>query len=272
MSPFLVKKIIARQFYNRLYARAAFFSTKKKTHKEGKMSRSAPPAASPDLPPNTTYFKGKVVVIGEYSVGKTSLSSKFITHLCPSRPEPTVGAAFQLRTVLIPGTTNAVKLEIWDTAGSERYKSLMPMYYRDASVAIVCYDISSARTFDRVGSWIDDFRKCAEQSDTTPLVILAGTKLDLVRETPARREVPTDVAHQLAQQDDLLHFETSAQTNENVTEVFLAAAKYIVKEATKAAVTQSHPSGDFSGTRKKQGKIDLREAEGGHGSRQKSCC
>lgn len=186
-----------------------------------------------DLPPGTNLCKGKVVVIGEYSVGKTSLSNRFVLQHCPSRTEPTIGAAFQLRTIMMPNSNNAVKLEIWDTAGSERYRSLMPMYYRDASAALVCYDICNAKTFDRVSAWIDDFRKSAEQNDTSknPLVVLVGTKSDLA--AAGKREIELEVAQLFAKEENLVHFETSAKLNENVTEAFLAVASHIVKE-TKA--------------------------------------
>jgi len=224
--------------------------------------------SSSELPPGTQLLKGKVVVIGEYSVGKTSLSNRFVLQHCPQKTEPTIGAAFQLRTILIPGTSQAVRLEIWDTAGSERYRSLMPMYYRDASAAIVCYDTCNARSFDRVTSWIDDFRKSAEQSDTNPhpLIILAGTKSDLAAQ--GKREIQTAIAQEFAKQEGLVHLETSAKLNENVTEVFLAAAQHIVKEVKESQALEKdrlqhqgqHASGGARGANgRPSAKVDLRE-------------
>lgn len=223
-------------------------------------------SGSIELPPGVPVTKGKVVVIGEFSVGKTMLTNRFVLQHVPQKAEPTIGAAFQLRTVLMPGGTQAVKFEIWDTAGSERYRSLMPMYYRDASAAIVCYDICNARSFDRVTSWIDDFRKSAEQSDTNPnpLVVLVGTKSDLAA-LPGKREISLDVAQQFAKQEGLTHFETSAKQNENITEVFMSVAHHIVKEAKsqeaaeKERMAQQGVSSSSRSSGRGQQKVDLRE-------------
>lgn len=224
-----------------------------------------------ELPPGTQLLKGKVVVIGEYSVGKTSLSNRFVLQHCPQKTEPTIGAAFQLRTILLPGTNQAVRLEIWDTAGSERYRSLMPMYYRDASAAVVCYDTCNGRSFERITSWIDDFRKSAEQSDTNPnpLVLLVGTKSDLAAQ--GKREIQTAIAQEFARQEGLVHMETSAKLNENVTEVFLAAAQHIVKEAKEAQALekeriqhQGHHANAarVGGSGRPSPKVDLRDEPG----------
>jgi Ras-related protein Rab-5C len=217
-----------------------------------------------DLPPGVQLYKGKIVVVGEYSVGKTSLSNRFVLQHAPPKTEPTIGAAFQLRTLLLPNSNNAVKLEIWDTAGSERYRSLMPMYYRDASVALVCYDICSAKTFDRVSTWIDDFRKTADGSDAKlqPIVILVGTKSDLA--ATGKREVELDMATSFAQAENVQLFETSARVNENVTEVFLAAANHIVKEAKTheeraAALAQQQGVNGNGRPGSKGQKVDLRD-------------
>ena len=219
-------------------------------------------SAGADLPPGVQLFKGKVVVIGEYSVGKTSLSNRFVLQHAPPKTEPTIGAAFQLRTILVPNTNSAVKLEIWDTAGSERYRSLMPMYYRDASAALVCYDICNAKSFDRVSTWIDDFRKCAEQSDnnTQPLIVLVGTKSDLA--ATGKREISVEVAQQFSREEDLVHFETSAKLNENVTDVFLAAAGHIMKEAKAQEERLAHAQQGLNGNGrggKGGGKVDLKD-------------
>lgn len=216
-----------------------------------------------DLPPGVQLFKGKIVVIGEYSVGKTSLSNRFVLQSAPPKTEPTIGAAFQLRTLMLPNSNHAVKLEIWDTAGSERFRSLMPMYYRDSTVALVCYDICNAKSFDRVSTWIDDFRKSAEASWDgllVPMIILVGTKSDLA--ATGKREITLEVAQQFAKEEGLVHFETSARLNEGVTDVFLAAANHIVKEARaqeERAAAQSQQNGVNGNGRKGSNKLDLRD-------------
>jgi Ras-related protein Rab-5C len=209
-------------------------------------------AASTDLTPAT--FKGKVVIIGEYSVGKTSLCQRFVNRVV-GKTEPTIGAAFQVKTVPLPNSTQTVKLEIWDTAGSERYRSLMPMYYRDSSVAVICYDITNSKSFERVPVWVEDFRKHADSSSLAgggvsptsggggsakgtagetagvvgqQLMLLVGTKADLANNLQeTKRQVDAQAAASFARQEGMVFFETSAKTDMNVVDVFMQAALHI---------------------------------------------
>lgn len=89
----------------------------------------------------------KLVLLGESSVGKSSLVLRFVKGQFHEFQESTIGAAFLTQTVQIDDTT--VKFEIWDTAGQERYHSLAPMYYRGAQAAIVVYDITNKETFHK---------------------------------------------------------------------------------------------------------------------------
>ncbi len=198
-------------------------------------------------------YKGKVVIIGEYSVGKTSLCQRFINRVV-GKTEPTIGAAFQVKTVPLPNSTQTVKLEIWDTAGSERYRSLMPMYYRDASAAMICYDITNAKSFERVQVWVDDFRRHAmlqvadlpsgvggPGTEDGPVLLLVGTKADLangLQET--KRQVDSEIASKFAARESMSFFETSAKTDQNVVEAFMLAAVHISK-TNKAAQAGAGP-------------------------------
>lgn len=155
--------------------------------------------------------------------------------------ESTIGAAFLTQTISLDETTT-VKFEIWDTAGQERYKSLAPMYYRNANCAVVVYDITQSvrPTSDSIPPWT-----CTDISVCTVLtrqgkVLGKGTsttsqrehhycarrnKLDLVTEQPDKRAIPTADAEAYAREAGLLFFETSAKTAENVRELFTAIAK-----------------------------------------------
>jgi Ras-related protein Rab-5C len=220
-------------------------------------------ASSPELPAGTTLHKGKLVVVGEFSVGKTSLSNRFVQELCPPRTEPTIGAAFQVRVIHIPNTNIAVKLEIWDTAGSERYRSLMPMYYRDACAAVVCYDITNAKSFERVPSWVDDFRKHSGgpqgSGPLAPQLVLVGTKLDLAQNHPGAREIEYEDAKHFAQEERMLIFETSAKTGENVFEVFNAVALHVLQNAKRRAECGLGDENEVNGSRSQDGRVDLTE-------------
>ncbi|KAI8052231.1 GTP-binding protein ypt5 [Syncephalis plumigaleata] len=167
-------------------------------------------------------FQFKLVLLGESAVGKSSLVLRFVKDQFDDYRESTIGAAFLTQSLqLESGVT--IKYEIWDTAGQERYKSLAPMYYRNANCAVVVYDITQMASnfkssLEKAKSWIEELHK---QADPNIVIALAGNKSDL----SARRAVPVDVAKAFANEHGLLFLETSAKTAENVYELFAEIAK-----------------------------------------------
>ncbi|KAI5961182.1 YPT53 [Candida pseudojiufengensis] len=127
----------------------------------------------------------KVVVLGESSVGKTSLVHRFTSNKFNTHTSNTIGAAFITKE--FSSTNNPEKkinLEIWDTAGQERYRSLTPMYYRNAKVALVCFDLSNFdHTFVTAKYWIDQLNLNNSSSIDDDIEIrLVGTKSDLIED------------------------------------------------------------------------------------------
>jgi small GTP-binding protein len=165
----------------------------------------------------------KLVLLGESSVGKSSLVLRFVKGQFHEFQESTIGAAFLTQTVQIDDTT--VKFEIWDTAGQERYHSLAPMYYRGAQAAIVVYDISNKETFHKAQTWIKELQR---QANPNIVIALAGNKLDLAN----KRAVSYDEAKAYADESSLLFMETSAKTAANVMEIFTSIAKKLPKSDT----------------------------------------
>ncbi|SGZ55596.1 CIC11C00000004472 [Sungouiella intermedia] len=96
----------------------------------------------------------KIVLLGDSSVGKTSLVHRFTTDSFDPHLANTIGAAFISKEHT--ASNRSIKFEIWDTAGQERYKSLTPMYYRNSKVALVCFDMSLPdESFERARYWIE---------------------------------------------------------------------------------------------------------------------
>ena len=162
--------------------------------------------------PSTKTCQFKLVLLGESSVGKSSLVLRFVKGQFHEFQESTIGAAFLTQTVQIDDTT--VKFEIWDTAGQERYHSLAPMYYRGAQAAIVVYDISNKESFQKAQTWIKELQR---QANPNIVIALAGNKLDLAN----KRAVPFEEAKQYAEETGLLFMETSAKTGDNIDKVVL---------------------------------------------------
>ena len=129
-------------------------------------------------------------------------------------------AAFLTQTVTLDDAT--VKFEIWDTAGQERYRSLAPMYYRGAAAAIVVYDITNPDSFSGAKSWVKELQR---RGDPNVVIALAGNKADL----DTRRQVSFEEAQAYAEENGLLHLETSAKNANNVRTLFVEIAKRLPK-------------------------------------------
>lgn len=162
----------------------------------------------------------KLVLLGDTAVGKSCLVVRFVRDEFFEFQEPTIGAAFLTQTVQLDEST--VKFEIWDTAGQERYRSLAPMYYRGAAAAIVVYDITNPDSFTGAKSWVKELQR---RGDPNVVIALAGNKADL----DSRRKVEFEEANAYAEENGILHLETSAKNANNVKSLFVEIAKKLPK-------------------------------------------
>ncbi|EPR78658.1 RAS-related protein RAB5 [Spraguea lophii 42_110] len=167
-------------------------------------------------------YSYKLVVLGHYSVGKTSLVMKYVKNQFNPNEESTIGAAFMTKTVLYPSFN--VKYEIWDTAGQERYNSLIPMYYRGAHVALIIYDITSTESFEVAKRWVEEL---SQEKPENFLKVMVGNKSDL--ENTCRR-VSTEEASELAKEKNLVFFESSAKTGFNIERIFTHIGEILPKK------------------------------------------
>jgi len=165
-------------------------------------------------------FHFKLVLLGDTAVGKSCLVVRFVRDEFFEFQEPTIGAAFLTQTVAFDDST--VKFEIWDTAGQERYRSLAPMYYRGAAAAVVVYDITNPDSFTGAKSWVKELQR---RGDPNVVIALAGNKADL----DSRRKVEFEEANAYAEENGILHLETSAKNADNVRDLFVEIAKKLPK-------------------------------------------
>jgi len=175
----------------------------------------------------TKQFQFKLVLLGDASVGKSSLVLRFVKGQFLEFQESTIGAAFLTQSVVLNDTT--VKFEIWDTAGQERYHSLAPMYYRGAQAAIVVFDITVLESFKRAQYWVKELQR---KGIAEMVIALAGNKLDLIS---AGRAISSKEANSYAEENGCLYFETSAKTAANVNELFVAIAKKLPTKSVASA-------------------------------------
>ena len=157
-----------------------------------------------------------VVLIGEGQVGKTCIVTRLVNgSFRPSMPA-TVGAAFQSYTLSTP--QGAVTIHIWDTAGQERYRALAPMYYRSADVALLIYDVTTAKSFEAIENWMADLR---EKAPALVKIIIVANKIDLCDDRTISHELGRSFAQTHAVS---LYLEVSAKTGQGIVDLFTAAA------------------------------------------------
>jgi len=171
----------------------------------------------------------KIVLVGDATVGKTHLLSRYVKGTLPKAPTATIGVEFATRTIpLAVGGT--VKAQIWDTAGQERYRAITSSHYRRAVGALLVYDVTRQATFQNCLKWLEELRQNAEPNIT---IMLVGNKVDLVEKDPSSRQVSIDAAMEFGRQHNLLFKEASAVTSHNVKHAFEHLLQEVYSQASK---------------------------------------
>jgi Ras-related protein Rab-6A len=166
------------------------------------------------VPPLAKY---KLVFLGDQSVGKTSIITRFMYDKFDNNYQATIGIDFLSKTMYLEDRT--VRLQLWDTAGQERFRSLIPSYIRDSSVAVVVYDVINRTSFLSTSKWIDDVRN---ERGNDVILVLVGNKTDQAE----KRQVSVEEGEAKAKEHGIMFIETSAKAGFNVKALFrkIAAA------------------------------------------------
>ncbi|KAF7976745.1 hypothetical protein HWV62_5724 [Athelia sp. TMB] len=221
------------------------------------------------------HYVLKFIITGDAAVGKSSLLVRLTDQRFLANPDPTLGVEFGTKLMTIApaegeaGTPQIVKLQCWDTAGTESFRSITRSYYRGAAGCLLVYDVTSRASFTNARSWLADVR---EHADPHLTCILVGNKLDLVEPpaptstdpaadpapapTPApnprrlskqgkprAREVPTAEAAAWAEAEGLLFVESSAKSGAGVEAAFEAAARDILGKIARGVWEDERSAG-----------------------------
>ena len=168
----------------------------------------------------TTYYKVKFIVVGNQAVGKTNLIHCFATGDFKADYAITLGIDYLTSKVQIDNKN--FQLELWDTAGSEKFRSITKGYYKNSTCAIIVYDITEEKSFQDVILWLED---CKKYTNKNIQLILVGNKIDL----NFNRVITTEQGKQLADDNGMSFYETSALKGININDVFIDACKIISK-------------------------------------------
>ncbi|KAK2424915.1 ras-related protein RABE1c [Trifolium repens] len=162
----------------------------------------------------------KILLIGDSGVGKSSLLLRFSGGSFTTSFISTIGIDFKVRTIELDG--KQIKLQIWDTAGQEKFRTITTAYYRGASGILLVYDVTDESSFNNIRNWIRSIEQ--NSSDNIVNKILVGNKADI---DESKRVVPFTKGQALANEYGIKFFETSAKTNRNVEEAFFTIARDI---------------------------------------------
>ena len=212
---------------------------------------------------SSTYdYLFKIVLVGNSSVGKSSLILKFVENTFKEIFLPTIGIDFKLKTLTI--NDKRIKLQIWDTAGQDRFKTVNKNYYRGAHGILLMYDITQLDSFKNLNSWLIEIEKNANKN---VVKLLVGNKVDLENE----RKVTYQQGNEFAESNDMLFIETSVKEDINVTKAFENLGEKLVV----LAESESESNGGECKTKK---KVDLNfkgediDFNIGSESNKKKCC
>ncbi|RDD46545.1 Ras-related protein Rab-36 [Trichoplax sp. H2] len=200
--------------------------------------------------PNLTT--AKVIVIGDVSVGKTSIINKYCHRVFDKDYKATIGVDFEVEDFVIKGSN--FQLQIWDTAGQERFQSVARAYFRSSNAVIIAFEFHDETSLDHVRDWYNSAKR--ENSDDECDFYIIGTKCDLCKEEELADYEKEAV--QLAEKLNAEYWRTSAKAGINVDEMFnrvavLAFERIVLKqtEVRKTIKLEDIGSGTLSAESKK---------------------
>ena len=166
----------------------------------------------------------KIIIFGDGGVGKTTLITRYLTGVFRSDSEITIGVDFHVKKIEIEG--KRVSLQIWDFAGEERFRFLLPSYVIGASGGIFLYDITRYSSFKNFDSWLEIFKKGYRGDNHQLPVLMVGSKLDL----EYKRAVSREEAYELAKKNNLYgYIECSSKDGQSVEDIFLEIGRLMIK-------------------------------------------
>ena len=191
----------------------------------------------------------KYIIAGDSGVGKTCMIYYYLYNKVKQNSTQTIGVDYSSKTLII--NNQKIKLQIWDTAGQDKFRSVSKSYYRGAIGIIIVYDITSKESFLHIKSWINEVKLSAREEAS---FIIIGNKNDL----KDQREVSYEEAKKFSDDNNFIFLETSSITGENISEVFLKLSENILNKINNGSID---PDSLISNYAKELGKTILKTQE-----------
>lgn len=182
---------------------------------------------------NNTFYSLKFIIIGNEFVGKTNIINRFVKNEFINKYMITIGIDYLSQNIKIDN--RIFKLQLWDTAGSERFRSVTKGYFSNSICALIVYDITDERSFSSIKKWIEE---CKSYTNEKILLVLVGNKNDLKEQ----RVITKEEGKSLAEEYGMEFYESSALTGENINEIFFESCKIINKNINDNVYDLQDPS------------------------------
>jgi small GTP-binding protein len=210
------------------------------------------------------HYLLKYIIIGDSAVGKSCLLLQFTDRRFQATHEVTIGVEYGARVITVDGQT--IKLQIWDTAGQETFRSVARSYYRGAAGALLVYDITRRATFAHLATWLQEAR---ESGSPDMVVMLVGNKADL--DEQQQRQVTYQEGERFAKEHGLVFLEASAKTAQGVEEAFTGTARTILDKIKSGEIDAKTFPGVKVGGGPISGGIELRQVGPEHDGNRCPC-
>ena len=208
-----------------------------------------PQQINPEIP------KYKLIFLGDQSVGKSCILNRFMNDTFTEEYQATIGLDFQSKNVQIDNQD--IHLLLYDTAGQEKFRALIPMYTRDANIILLVYDVTSKDSFLHLSDWLRDLTNVKKEE---VIFAVVGNKTDL----DDRREVNSNEGENYAKEHDFIFAEVSAKTGDGFSELFY-------KNLFEKIRTKFRPGGQQPNSEVKDFKFNI-EQEAKKNENKKGCC
>ncbi len=166
----------------------------------------------------------KILLIGDLGVGKSCVILRYVEGDFPGNIMSSIGVDFKTKQIDLDD--RLIKLQIWDTAGHEKFRTITTSYYKSAHAIIILYDITQKASFDHIRNWITEIDKFGKQG---VLKVIVGNKLDMEN----NRKITKEAAENLALKYGIKLWEVSAKDNTNIEEMFLDTIKTLLEKNSK---------------------------------------
>jgi len=160
----------------------------------------------------------KYIIIGDSAVGKSNILTRYVYEKFNEEFQSTLGVEFAAKNAIIDN--KIYRIQIWDTAGQESFRSITRAYYKNSVCAFIVYDITNRTSFENVKTWLDDIQK---QCPQTTFLVLVGNKIDLEN----KRQILYEEGASFAEKNNMLFIETSAKTGKNIENLFVKSVEVI---------------------------------------------